>query len=455
MVDSSPRSAALRDWFRAKLAAYKEMHPRFLSSLVMMGAAGASALVAIAYAKLMEAAAGFVEAFSGGRPWTFILVSPLWFGLSWALVRFFDPGAGGSGIPQLLAAIERSAGGSRSAPAVFHSVRLVAVKILSSFFATLGGGIIGREGPTIQISAAVFELFDGLFKKYVTSRRSREALLIAGGAAGLAAAFNTPLGGVVFAIEELASQHFKTFKGMLILSVVTAGYVTQAVLGPYLFIGHPSIGVVTVSETVIALAASLGIGVLGALFGVVLFRILPFVQGLKTLERLFLAAAIGVIMSSVCVLLGPGASGGGSLLIRKLLFGTSTEVAQVGWALAAWRTIGLVLTYLSGCAGGIFAPSLAAGAAVGAVLSQAFALENHNLIIVLSMIAFLTGATRSPFTCFILVFEMTDRQAAVMPMMAAALLANMAAKLVDAESFYERVRDKLLEHGKAADPPKD
>jgi H+/Cl- antiporter ClcA len=116
----------------------------------------------------------------------------------------------------------------------------------------------------------------------------------------------------------------------------------------------------------------------------------------------------------------------------------------VSWPLALWRTIGMTLTYVTGCAGGIFAPSLAAGASLSAVLAQLFAFENHNLIIVLGMIAFLSGATRSPFTSFILVFEMTDRQAAVVPMMAAALLANVAARIIDEKSFYERSRDLLL-----------
>jgi H+/Cl- antiporter ClcA len=146
----------------------------------------------------------------------------------------------------------------------------------------------------------------------------------------------------------------------------------------------------------------------------------------------------------MCLWLGSDASGGGSLLIRKLLFGSETEVAQVTWLLAVWRILGPMVTYASGCAGGIFAPSLAAGAAVGATLAHWFRVDNQALIIVLGMIAFLTGATRSPFTSFILVFEMSDRQAAVVPMMAAALLASVTAKLVDPESFYERQRDRLL-----------
>lgn len=438
------RRGAVWRWLQLRLEAYKEVHPRLISSVVMIGAAIASALVAIAYAKGIDWANETMIRVSRDFKWAFLVASPLWFILSWALVKYLGPEASGSGIPQVMAAIDQAATNRGLGPSVGRSLRLVTVKIASSLSATLSGGILGREGPTIQISALLFELFDGLFKRYVSSRRSREALLIAGGGAGLAAAFNTPLGGVVFAIEELASQHFKTFKGMLILTVVTAGYVTQAVLGPYLYIGHPAIGVVTPRDTMIGLTASAGIGILGALFGVVLFKAMTWTRSLNTKRKLALAAAVGAAMSLACLLIGPDASGSGTLLIRKLLFGTAKEAAEVGWALALWRMVGMTLTYISGCAGGIFAPSLGAGAAIGAVLASTITVGNHSLIIVLGMIAFLTGATRSPFTCFILVFEMTDRQAAVMPMMASALIASIAAKLVDRESFYEKTKNVIL-----------
>lgn len=434
----------LQLWGQAKLQTYRELRPRFLSSLVMICAAGTTALVAIGYAKVTEWATSMMVTASQNYRWGFIGAAPLWFILAWALVRFLAPQASGSGIPQVLVAVEKAASNDHQPPGFLQNIQLILVKILSSVAAILGGGAVGREGPTIQISAAIFELFDGLFKKYVSSRRSREALLIAGGGAGLAAAFNTPLGGVVFAIEELASQHFKTFKGALILTVVTAGYVTQAVLGPYLFIGHPAIGAVTIRDSINGLTASLAIGMLGALFGSSLFRATNAVQRLNSRQRILLAAGVGIAMSVTCVVLGPDASGGGSLLIRKLLFGGVKDVAQVDWPLAIWRTLGVIVTYLSGCAGGIFAPSLAAGAAIGALIANSFMVDNHSLVIVLAMIAFLTGVTRSPFTCFILVFEMTDRQGAVIPMMAAALVANMTARLIENESFYEKTRDQIL-----------
>ena len=441
---------SVHHWFENRIEKYRTIYPQLISSLVMIAAAGAAAVVAIAYAWIIEWATSTMIILSTQYRWYFLAASPFLFVSAWALVRYIAPETAGSGIPQVLAEIEKAAIDPKTGSQIIRNLKLIAVKTVSSTLAVLGGGVVGREGPTIQISAAIFDMFDGTFKKYVSSRRSRETLLIAGGGAGLAAAFNTPLGGVVFAIEELASQHFKNFKGILILSVVIAGIVSQAILGPYLFIGHPTIGIVTVKDSTFGLLMALGIGVTGALFGKSLFGIAQRTKKLSDRHRLFLAAAVGLIVSAVCIALGSNASGGGSHLIQKLLFTNGNAAPEISWWLAIWRVVGIAVTYLSGCAGGIFAPSLSAGAALGAALANAFSFDNQNLMIVMAMIAFLTGATRSPFTSFILVFEMTDRQAAVVPMLASALLAYGAAKLIDNHSFYEKMRDAILQ--KKAEP---
>jgi H+/Cl- antiporter ClcA len=398
--------------------------------------------VAVAYAKVMEWTTDRMADLVANQPWLFVVLSPLLMMAAWALVRFVAPTAGGSGIPQVLAAIEVASreGAAAKTAGVFGHLRLIFVKIASSVAALLAGGAIGREGPTIQIAAIMFDLYDGAFKRYAERWRNREALIIAGGGAGLAAAFNTPLGGVVFAIEELGRNHFKHFKGPLILAVVVSGYVTQALLGPYLFVGHPAIGVVTLKDTLQGLVAAAVIGIAGAFFGRALFAAMRRVNSWPLGKRLALAALVGVVVSLACLAVGPDAGGGGSILIRKLLF----EGKSMTWALAAWRMAGVFIAYLSGCAGGIFAPSLAAGAALGAKVAEVIGSDNPHLIIVIGMIAYLTGATRSPFTSFILVFEMTDRQAAVMPMLAAALVANAAGRLVDEHSFYEKTCQGLL-----------
>lgn len=437
----------LKQFLLNRFHRYRHIHPRLLSSLVMISAASSAAFVAILYAKAMDWATTTMMDMAAQHRMIFFILAPFWFVLAWALVSFLEPEAGGSGIPQVLAAVELAEDSeSRSSIASFgKNMRLILVKIASSLATVLGGGVVGREGPTIQISAAVFELYENVFRKFITKHRSRESLLIAGGGAGLAAAFNTPLGGVVFAIEELAKNHFKYFKGVLILAVVTSGYVTQALLGPYLFVGHVSIGSLAFKDTFLGLSVALIVGVIGAAFGRLLFFAMHHIGRLSRKRRLVLAFGVGLLTASVCLFEGGLSGGGGNLLIRSLLF---SETKTVSWALVLWRTLGIVVTYISGCAGGIFAPGLAAGAAIGAKCAELVSSGNPNLIIVLGMIGFLSGVTRSPFTSFILVFEMTDRQAAVMPMMAAALLASLSAQLVEEVPFYEKTKEVILARSK-------
>ena len=113
-------------------------------------------------------------------------------------------------------------------------------------------------------------------------------------------------------------------------------------------------------------------------------------------------------------------------------------------ALIAIRFAGTMAAYLSGCAGGIFSPSLAIGATIGSYLSTFVGSDHANLMVLLGMIGFLTGVTRTPFTSFILVLEMTDRHAAVFSMMLAALTAQSASLLIEPHSFYENMKHKYL-----------
>ncbi|RYZ91257.1 MAG: hypothetical protein EOP04_01115 [Proteobacteria bacterium] len=196
----------LWDWVDVRVDEYRLVHPKLISSLVMIAAAGVSAIVAITYARLIEWATSCMIILATQYRWYFLFLSPIFMASAsaWALVRYFSPEAAGSGIPQVLAEIERASSRPRTRRSALQNLKLIAVKIVSSTLAVFGGGVVGREGPTIQISAAIFEMFDGLFKKYVSSHRSRETLLIAGGGAGLAAAFNTPLG--VLSLLSKSSQ---------------------------------------------------------------------------------------------------------------------------------------------------------------------------------------------------------------------------------------------------------
>jgi len=150
---------------------------------------------------------------------------------------------------------------------------------------------------------------------------------------------------------------------------------------------------------------------------------------------------MGILLPLTAWWVGPMMISGGSDLILHLLF---DDEKQISWGLVAARFFAPLATYSTGVASGMFAPGLAAGAAIGAKIAQLTHAANANFIILLGMIAFLSGVTRAPFTSFVLVMEMTDRHSAIFAMMVASLVASLAAKIIDSQSFYERSAARLI-----------
>ena len=322
-------------------------------------------------------------------------------------------------------------------------VKTTIIKILSSFICIFSGGAIGKEGPTVQISASIFNVGGKKLKK-IFSGMHRESLLVAGGAAGIAAAFNTPLGGIIYAVEELSSAHINKFKTALITAVIISGLTAQWMLGSYLYLGYPKLGVFSYQNIPWAILIGVTGGFAGALFGKVLYKLLVLRKKIKNpLKLAMLAFVCGLFFAILIIMFDHRILGSGKELMTNMLFSHPlTSLSDI--KLFIVRFVGPIITQVSGAAGGIFAPSLAAGGSIGAVLSYFAGSEYHNLFIILGMIAFLTGVTRAPFTSFVLVLEMTDRHSVLFLMMIAALIANICAKIIESESFYERVRDDFL-----------
>ncbi|MBI5495823.1 MAG: chloride channel protein [Deltaproteobacteria bacterium] len=400
-------------------------------------AATGTGLIAVLYAHAYSAAVATAQSLLQAHPYALLAVSPVCFLAGWWLVQRFAPAASGSGIPQVMTLLELDPVANDAAFNRMVGWRVLVVKILSSLCCALGGGAIGREGPMIQIAASLFHAVGGAFRRFIPAP-NHHGWIVTGGAAGIAAAFNTPLGGIVFAVEELASQGFNKFKTHLITAVIISGMVAQTFLGPYLLFGYPAVG--ELGPTLfIGFAVLVGVvaGFGGGVFGKVLVLASARLRALPLARRATFAAACGVVVALVAMVQGPGVLGGGVELVKEFLFVPERHATP---ALLVTRWVTTVVSYLAGCAGGVFAPSLALGASVGSVLEGWLTSGNANLMILLGMVAFLAGVTRAPFTAFVLVVEMTDRHAAIFPLMLAAISGALAAHVVDPVSFYHRQR---------------
>lgn len=162
-------------------------------------------LIAVAYSKIFSLAEKGTHLIFSHSPYLFFIITPVCFILSWWVVKRFSTYSRGSGIPQVMAAIELSSPNSDKQLKLLLGIKIILVKVCSSIIMVFGGGAIGREGPTIQIAGSVFYKINRWLPAW-WPRISKKNMIMTGAAAGLAAAFNTPLGGIVFAVEELTKR---------------------------------------------------------------------------------------------------------------------------------------------------------------------------------------------------------------------------------------------------------
>ncbi len=184
--------------------------PSNIQTFSLWTSAIVAALISVIYAKLFRLAeAGFYHLLEKNdhQPYLIFFVSPLLFVLAGYVVKRFAPEASGSGIPQIMAANEMSYTENKAQIDRLLSLKTASVKVVSSLLCVLGGGAIGREGPTLQICTSIFHFLGQQVRRFIP-HVGEHTLVVAGAAAGLASAFNTPLGGIVYAIEELGLVHF-------------------------------------------------------------------------------------------------------------------------------------------------------------------------------------------------------------------------------------------------------
>ena len=369
-------------------------------------------------------------------------VTPFWFLVSWWLVYTFAPKAIGSGIPQVMASLKMLHNNEQQSLISLLSIRIVCIKLASSLCYALGGGAVGREGPTIQVAACIFEVVNAQSKKRWNVYLSRSTVILAGAASGIAAAFNTPLGGIVYAIEELASDAFHNFRSIILVCVMVAGITTQTILGPYLFIGIPSLKILSSNSFLWALLIGSFGGFGGEFFGWCLLQCGILRSKITTQFGLGIwSLGCGFLFVALILFLDPKSIGTGRDILLQVFF-EKKEAAEL--SLVIGRFLGPILSYAAGGAGGIFAPILALGGSAAYWISHWFPDCDVHLLILLGMVSFLTGLTHAPFTSVVLVVEMTDRHCALFPLLIAALLAQWVAKLCSKDSFYEKISTTMM-----------
>lgn len=406
---------------------------------------------AVMYAKIFAWGESLLHFIMNWHAWMIFIIAPIGFVLSWWLVKEFAPNAKGSGIPQVMAAVELANPREHKKIRSFLSLKIIVFKIISSVILVIGGGAVGREGPTIQISGSVFRKVNEYLPEW-WPKISKKNMIMTGAAAGLAAAFNTPLGGIVFAVEELSKTHINYFKTALFTAVIIAGLTAQTLAGSYLYLGYPKTNDVSLMVMFpIMLVAGIA-GILASQLSVIMLKINDWKKRKLKTDKSNIIFLIGcaLVVAFIAYFINQEILGSGKEIMERVLF---TSDKHEDWYVPILRMLGPALAFTSGGAGGIFAPALTAGASIGSVISGAIHLTPNetNVVVLGGMVAFLTGITRAPFTSAIIVLEMTDRHSLIFHLMLAGMVSSIVSILISRHSLYDVIKVNFLTEIRAKD----
>ncbi|WGD30332.1 H(+)/Cl(-) exchange transporter ClcA [Ancylobacter sp. WKF20] len=354
------------------------------------------------------------------------------------LVRRFAPEAGGSGVPEIEGAME----GLREVR--WH--RVLPVKFFGGLLALSSGMVLGREGPTIHMGASVAKAAADLTKMVAQDMRG---LLAAGGAAGLAAAFNAPLAAVLFVIEETRRQFpysARTYIGVVLASL-TGAVVTQMFTGD---IPYMRLAVDTLPLAVLPAFAGLGLilGGVGTVFNRTLIGSLDRVRDLGQRSSFYLFPLVVGMVVGVLMFALPEATQGGELLAVQLAQENRTVLALA--LIVLLRFVMTMASYSTGVAGGIFAPILALATTIGLCYGAALELflplpDRMEVVLAIAAMGGLFAATiGAPLVGMVLVMELTGAYTALVPVMLTTIIANMVALALGNRPIYEVLLERTL-----------
>lgn len=408
------------------------------------------ALVAIMFAIACDMANGAFHKVIGYSRYIPLLLTPLGLMLIAAVTQRFFAGSQGSGIPQAIAALDPEE--SASVREKVLSMRVMMGKIGLTIVALFCGAAVGREGPTVQIGAAIMHKL-GNYARFPKHDLER-GLILAGGAAGVAAAFNTPLAGIVFAIEEMGRSFERHISTTILMTVIIAGLTSIAVLRhDYTYFGRTSDTLSFGHEWWAVLACGLAGGVLGGIFGRALIGLssgLPGRAGVWMREHpIQFAGVCGLIIAIVGVASGSTTYGSGYEEAKSLIDGKAALPESFG----VLKMISVLASSVSGIPGGLLSPSLSAGAGLGANIAHLLPFAPVGATVILGMVAYFSGATQAPITSFVIVMEMTGNNTMLLPLMTASFLAYSTSRLICPNSVYHALSENFLKRRAPAPSP--
>ena len=445
--------AKMRFFIHKKLRQSNRISRKSIEFSCLLIGAALVALSSLGFAKLADWGLEWNAHWSAKYPLAPWFVLPLGLMLLAWFTPKYTPYVSGSGIPQVIASLSLPYGAQKNRLLQFVQTLW---KIPLTFFAMCIGASVGREGPSVQVGAAVMLAWGNLCRRYgiAFTGLSANELMATGAGGGLAAAFNAPLAGVIFAIEEIGRGVLLRWERRVLLGVLAAGFILVAIQGNSPYFPQYQGAYHIPNMLMWILICGVVCGIFGGLFAKLLAKgaagVCPqSMRGWVRRHPIYVACILGLILAALGAYTNGQAYGTGYHVVANALDGQPISPEAVGIA-KLFATVG---TYWTGIAGGIFTPSLTVGAGIGAhIHSLTGGLVDQRLLVLLCMTAFLAGATQSPLTASVVVMEMTGTQPALIWSLIGALIASFVSRQIMPKPFYHfaaaRFRQRVSEETK-------
>lgn len=413
------------------LSARWQQRALFLVGGIIVGAA------AVALTLLANEAQYTFALLVGQERYASLIVTPIGFALTVFLTNRFFPNSQGSGIPQAIAARKLTDPAARGR---LVSARIAVGKVLLTLLGLLCGASAGREGPTVQVGASI------MFAIGRMSPRHQPGLILAGAAAGVAAAFNTPLAGIVFGIEEMSRTFETRTSGLVIATVIAAGLTSLALVGNYTYFGTSAAMLKDGFDWLAIPLCGVAGGLAGGLFSRLVVMVAHGLHGAFGVvikrHRIPFAVLCGIAVALCGIASGSLIYGTGYAQVKAAL----EAGVPLPWSFGILKLAATAFSTISGIPGGIFSPSLAVGAGLGINVAQLFPQAPLGALMLLGMVSYFSGVVQAPITAFVIVTEMTDNHAMVVPLMAAALIAYATSRLISRQGIYHALSVGFLQN---------
>jgi H+/Cl- antiporter ClcA len=428
----------LRSLFPSRTTRFRRAGPRWLyrgfwrrKLVFILGAC----LIGLASAGFTGAADVMQRLFDQARiaaPVPVMIWTVMGFVIAAVATAWWFPTARGSGIPQVIAARDTQELARRATLIGGWSTLW---KVGLTLVGLLFGASIGREGPTVQLGACVMFMLGNY-----AGLRKPQGLLLAGAAAGIAAAFNTPLAGIMFAIEEMAKSYEKRISGLIIAAVVVSGAISISLLGNYKYFGNAVITTGFTRAMIYALICGIICGLAGSFFSFALLGLGKLVRRALTGGPQWARRTLPYALPAVCGLI-VAITG---YLTQGYANGTGYEqtklALETGQAMPMWygglKLLATLASSVSGLPGGLFSPSLSVGAGLGATIGSFLPSADMSTVMLLATAAYFSAVVQSPLTAFVIVTEMTVSNDLLVPLLATTFIAAGISNFLTREPLY-------------------